>query len=78
MTEYVGSTLCTRVCPDVIFYVGCPHTLPSCVWGHFSVPRGEIGGRAEAVTGQAWPQIQPRGGLDVTNLNGAKPSWGSG
>lgn len=30
------------------------------------------------MTGQAWPQIQPLGGLDVTDFDGAKPSWGSG
>lgn len=79
MTKQERSHPFAIVCLDVVFYVRCPHTLPPCdlashVWGHFSFPRGEIRGRAEAVTGQAQPQIEPLRGLHVTSLNGARPS----
>lgn len=63
-TEYVGSGLCTRVCLDAVFYGCCPHTLPpwdlaSHIWGHFSLPRGEVRGRAEALTGQHGHRANP-------------------
>lgn len=79
MTEHAGSTPVTTVCLDIIIYVGCPHTLPPgdlpATPGAISVPRDGIQGRAEAATGQAWPE-SPLRGLDITDLNGAEPGKG--
>lgn len=50
-----------------------PHVTCLPHLGPLEFSRGEIRGRAEAVTGQAQPQMQPLGGLDITSLHGAEP-----
>lgn len=83
MTEHAGSGWLTTGSLDILFDVCCPDTLhPSdqpamYVWGHFVVfPEVKSEGGLKWWQGQIGYRLNPLGGWDVTNLNGAKSSWG--